>query len=695
MGMYNWKFSSVCASSRVVVTATVSPSPEITTSTVPATICPGSSSTINVSSSNAGYSYLWAPGNLTGATQVVYPATSTTYSVTATDNGTGCTAIGSTSVTVNAAPSAMTITPAAPSVVSGAIQSLAVTGGNITDVTVFSENFNGATNSWTTVNNSTGGTPANAAWTLHTDGFVYSSVTYHSNDNSQFYMTNGDSQGSGGVSATELISPVINTTGYSTLTLKFWHYFRYIDTDSKAFVEVSTDGGTTWNTTTPAASYTATQGASAAFVQASVDLTSYAGQSNLKIRFRYADTYGWYWCIDNVSLTGTAQTNITWSPYTNLYLDNLATAGYNGEAQSTVYCKPTATRTYTATAVAPSTGCAATQTVTVTLLSPMSVNGTAVPVTCFGTATGSITTSVTGGVTPFGYLWSNGAVTANLTGIPAGTYSVTVTDAGSATATGSWTVSQPSAALGISGEATNAYCPYVHDGSIAITVSGGTSPYGYSWSNGATTQNVSGLSAGTYTVVVTDAQSCSQSHSFAVGNTYATCDNLSLTGTYSSTVCYTVSNIITLAGPSLSFVVTSTGNVTLHAGIKIDMKEGTTVASGGYLLAQINTNQCPGPAAPVVTTMGQSEATGSMMTANFTLFPNPTNGNFTLVQKGERTYGTVKVEVYAMNGERVLSDKMIGEKSHEFSFSDVPSGLYFVKVVADDYVETIKLVKSR
>ena len=85
----------------------------------------------------------------------------------------------------------------------------------------------------------------------------------------------------------------------------------------------------------------------------------------------------------------------------------------------------------------------------------------------------------------------------------------------------------------------------------------------------------------------------------------------------------------------------------------------------------------------------------SLSLASFTLYPNPTNGNFTLVQNGEKTYGTVKVEVYSMSGEKVLTERMIGEKKHEFRFSEIPAGLYFVKVVADDYVETIKLVKTR
>jgi hypothetical protein len=80
--------------------------------------------------------------------------------------------------------------------------------------------------------------------------------------------------------------------------------------------------------------------------------------------------------------------------------------------------------------------------------------------------------------------------------------------------------------------------------------------------------------------------------------------------------------------------------------------------------------------------------------AFFTLYPNPTNGNFTLVKKGDLNYGNVKVEVFSMSGEKVFTGNMVGQK-HEFQFSGMASGLYFVKVVADNYVETIKLVKTR
>jgi len=79
----------------------------------------------------------------------------------------------------------------------------------------------------------------------------------------------------------------------------------------------------------------------------------------------------------------------------------------------------------------------------------------------------------------------------------------------------------------------------------------------------------------------------------------------------------------------------------------------------------------------------------------FTLYPNPANGNFTIVQNGNNEYGNVKVEVECMRGDKVLSSMMLGEKRHQLVTSALPAGLYFVKVVADDYTETINLIKTR
>ena len=140
---------------------------------------------------------------------------------------------------------------------------------------------------------------------------------------------------------------------------------------------------------------------------------------------------------------------------------------------------------------------------------------TSTNVSCNGAATGSVTTTVSGGTGAITYLWSNGATTASLTNVVAATYSVVITDANSCTASASATVSQPTA-LVLNGTVANVSCSGGSNGSISITVNGGVFPYSYNWSNGATTQDINGVVANTYTVTVTDANLCTITASFNI-----------------------------------------------------------------------------------------------------------------------------------------------------------------------------------
>ncbi len=693
MGMYNWTFGSECVSARQMVVANVLPATPITASATPASVCAASPSTLAVTSTDLNYTYNWMPGNLNGASQTVYPETTTTYTVTANDAATGCAITATSIVTVLGSPAPIVITPSAPVITPGTIQPLAATGGEVTGVTIFGENFNAATNNWTTINNSTGGTNAAlTAWTLRPDGYVYSSYgTWHSNDNSQFYMSNSDAAGSGVTTATILQSPSFSTVGYSAASLSFFHYLNWNSSSSK--VDYSTDG-TNW---TNLKTYVADAGAVGAFVQDNIAFPAGAlGQATVYIRFKYDGGWDYFWGIDNVAVTGTSLTNITWSPVTDLYSDNIAFTPYLGEPLATVYSKPTVTRTYTASSIATATGCIRTKTVTVSFQSSLSLTGSVTDLPCNGGSNGSITTITTGGTTPYTYAWSNGATTANIMGLTAGAYSVTVTDATSTTASGSWTVVQP-VALALSATITDASCPTGGDGSINLSVTGGTGADTYLWSNSATTEDLSALAPGVYVVTVTDANGCLKSGSWTVGQTLPVCANTSVTGTVSGTVCYNASTTITVAGGITTFIVSApNGNATFIAGHNILFEPGTHVAYNAYMHGYISTVYCINPNVPITAAAtGQDGPQLNLSHAYFTLYPNPTSGNFTLVQKGEKVYGSVKVEVYSMTGEKVLTEQMIGEKSHEFHFSNIPVGLYFVKVVADEYVETIKLVKTR
>src|SRR6185436_14880730 len=130
-------------------------------------------------------------------------------------------------------------------------------------------------------------------------------------------------------------------------------------------------------------------------------------------------------------------------------------------------------------------------------------------VSCNSGANGTINLAVTGGTAPYSYSWSNGASTQNISGLYSGTYVVTVTDAQGCLFSTSAVVSQPAGALNsIINVSQNVNCFGGNNGSIALIVNGGTAPYSYTWSNGASTQNLNNLSSGTYSVTITDVNGC-------------------------------------------------------------------------------------------------------------------------------------------------------------------------------------------
>lgn len=184
-------------------------------------------------------------------------------------------------------------------------------------------------------------------------------------------------------------------------------------------------------------------------------------------------------------------------PYTYLWNDAVTTKN-----RSNI---PAATYTVVVT---DANNCIANSSVTITENPGMSLSVNISDVNCIGEVSGEIDLTVTGaqGVPTFN--WSNGATSEDLTSIGDGSYTVTVTDASGCTIAGTYVVAEPATALSATATMTNVSCNGGSNGSIDLTPAGGTPNYTFSWSNLATTQNISGLAAGTYTVTVTDDNDC-------------------------------------------------------------------------------------------------------------------------------------------------------------------------------------------
>ena len=156
-------------------------------------------------------------------------------------------------------------------------------------------------------------------------------------------------------------------------------------------------------------------------------------------------------------------------------------------------------------------GCSDVGTVTITEPNALTVTAnTTNDAFCNGNADGHATATPSNGTKPYTYLWSGaGGTNANSLGVTAGTYTITVTDSCGNSATASTTITEPNAIVPNANVVSNVSCNGGNNGVADAIPTGGTGAYTYSWTpGGGTNQTQNGLSAGTYTITVTDSHGC-------------------------------------------------------------------------------------------------------------------------------------------------------------------------------------------
>jgi len=199
----------------------------------------------------------------------------------------------------------------------------------------------------------------------------------------------------------------------------------------------------------------------------------------------------------NTTLNASGGSSYSWIPSSGLSNPNI----------SNPIANPTSTTTYTLS-VTGANGCSDTATMNITVNSlPVANISSQTNINCFGGSSGSVSVTVTAGNLPYTYLWNNTQTTSTSTGLSAGNYSLSVTDANGCAASQTVTITQPTA-LSISTFQNNISCNGMSNGSILANVSGGTAGFSYLWSNGQTAAIATGLSAGNYSVTATDANGC-------------------------------------------------------------------------------------------------------------------------------------------------------------------------------------------
>ncbi|SMC78367.1 SprB repeat-containing protein, partial [Pedobacter nyackensis] len=251
-------------------------------------------------------------------------------------------------------------------------------------------------------------------------------------------------------------------------------------------------------------------------------------------------------------------------------------------------------------------------------------------VSCFGGSNGTASVTASGGAASYTYSWSpSGGTGATASGLTAGVYDCTITDAEGTVITKNVTITQPSAPVSGTTVVTNVACFGGNNATINLTPTGGTGPYTFNWGGGITTEDRTALAAGSYSVTITDANGCTGTVPVSVTQP------LAVAGTT------LVTNVACFGGTNGSIDLTPTGGTpgyTYNWGGGITSQDRISLAAGTYSVTITDANGCTGtvtvsvtqPSAPVSgTTVVTNVACNGGNTGAINLTPTGGTGPYT------------------------------------------------------------------
>lgn len=229
-------------------------------------------------------------------------------------------------------------------------------------------------------------------------------------------------------------------------------------------------------------------------------------------------------------------------------------------------------------------GCITFVSVVISEPQPILANTSVTNVSCNGLSDGSITANPSGGTGPYTYLWMPGnLVTQTISGLTAGTYTLTITDANSCSSVSQITVTEP-LAISLSTSFTDVVCNGACNGTGLVTVSGGTTPYSYAWSSGQGTAAAANLCPGVYTIDVTDGNGCVSQAQITITEPTALVTSISSTNASCNGICDGTATVTASGGiPGYTYTWSPNGGTTPTA---------TGLCAGAYSVITSDMNGC-------------------------------------------------------------------------------------------------------
>lgn len=324
---------------------------------------------------------------------------------------------------------------------------------------------------------------------------------------------------------------------------------------------------------------------------------------------------------------------------------------------------------------------ATSDTLTITEPDAIVISATTVATSDPSTNDGSIDLTVSGGTAPFSYMWSNSDTSEDIDSLSAGWYMVTVMDSLGCTAMDSFFVdSTVILNMSVTGVVSDKTCQTDNNGVIDISVVNGIPPYSYAWSNNATTEDISGLTPGTYTVTVTDSNSETVTELFTVSDNPIHPDPVvgPISGAVSAqwwtnfnyTVPATNGSIFDWSTDGTGDVVSSTANAAIVA-----WRAGP---SGMVYVTETDINGCRGSDSLAVEIL--VAGTSELLENRMMVFPNPAT-DLINVELSEGLIGA-QINLFDIEGQRVANAKSI-ESTATINVSELAAGSYLLVLEKD------------
>ena len=295
-----------------------------------------------------------------------------------------------------------------------------------------------------------------------------------------------------------------------------------------------------------------------------------------------------------------------------------------------------------------------------------SVNSFTDTLNCINTQAGAIDIAPIGGTGSYTYQWSNGATTQDLNNLNAGTYTVTVTDSvGCIVSDPPITIVQINDLQVNNTSFNNLKCHDDTNGFINVTVLNGLSPNNYEWSTGATTEDLNNLTAGTYSVTVSDAGGCTASDTVVI-----TAPNQVIASL--TTVADTVFCSITGGTPSYHYLWSTNATTAF-----ID-----SAINGTYTVTVSDINNCT--AVATLTIDAVSTVDGD---TDFEIYPNPASEE--LIVKSEKLFDAT-ISVIDILGRVIQTSRHQLPTSNHLDVSNYSEGIYFIKLVSSRGITVVQ-----